>query len=80
MLRRCDDGAASGEIMNEDNPPMVLPNGLVYSDNAMVEMARNNNQLIICARTGDKYRSCVFHVASPNGFGSHAVEVSNVVG
>lgn len=40
------------EIMNEDNPPMVLPNGHVYSSKAMEDMARKNGGKIVCPRTG----------------------------
>ncbi|KAG0054869.1 GID complex subunit containing RING finger motif [Gryganskiella cystojenkinii] len=42
----------SGQIMNEDNLPMALPNGYVYSYNALVEMASLNNGKITCPRTG----------------------------
>eukprot|EP01132_Coremiostelium_polycephalum_P002207 gene2207-2721_t len=46
----------TGEIMNEDNPPMVLPNGNVFSRNAMLEMSEKNNGKITCPRTGNEYR------------------------
>lgn len=39
-------------FMNENNPPMVLPNGYVYSRNAMEAMARRNNRKVTCVRTG----------------------------
>lgn len=42
----------SGEIMNEDNPPMVLPNGMVYSYKALTEMASTSENIITCPRTG----------------------------
>lgn len=45
----------SGKIMNEDNPPMLLPNGRVYSHNALKEMAEKNNGKIVCPRTGEIY-------------------------
>ncbi|KAF9558375.1 Golgi transport complex subunit 4 [Mortierella alpina] len=45
----------SGEIMNEDNLPMALPNGYVYSYNALMEMASLNNGKITCPRTGIVY-------------------------
>ncbi|OAE26085.1 hypothetical protein AXG93_1480s1090 [Marchantia polymorpha subsp. ruderalis] len=47
----------SKELMNEDNPPLVLPNGYVYSRKAMEEMAKNNQGRITCPRTG---HSCNF--------------------
>ncbi|KAG1045497.1 hypothetical protein G6F25_000753 [Rhizopus arrhizus] len=33
----------SGKIMNEDNPPMLLPNRRVYSQNALNELAAKND-------------------------------------
>ncbi|CEJ05334.1 hypothetical protein RMCBS344292_19277 [Rhizopus microsporus] len=46
----------SGKIMNEDNPPMLLPNGRVYSFNALKEMADKNDNKVICPRTGDVFK------------------------
>ncbi|CAG8434711.1 7797_t:CDS:2 [Diversispora eburnea] len=43
----------SGKIMNENNPPMALPNGYVYSYDALYEMSSKNNGKITCPRTGD---------------------------
>lgn len=40
------------ELMDTENPPMVLPNGYVYSTKALEEMARRNNGKITCPRTG----------------------------
>lgn len=40
------------ELMDEDNPPMVLPNGYVYSRKVLEEMAMSNNGKITCPRTG----------------------------
>jgi macrophage erythroblast attacher len=45
----------SGELMNEDNPPMMLPNGQVYSKKALEEMALKNNGKITCPETGLQY-------------------------
>ncbi|GAN10010.1 macrophage erythroblast attacher protein [Mucor ambiguus] len=45
----------SGKIMNEDNPPMLLPNGRVYSFNALQDMAAKMDGKITCPRTGDVY-------------------------
>ncbi|TPX41690.1 hypothetical protein SeMB42_g05036 [Synchytrium endobioticum] len=45
----------SGLIMNEDNPPMVLPNGYVYSYQALTEMAEKNNGNVTCPRSGSTY-------------------------
>ncbi|KAH7442533.1 hypothetical protein KP509_03G092900 [Ceratopteris richardii] len=40
------------EVMDEHNPPQVLPNGYVYSTKALEEMAKLNNGNITCPRTG----------------------------
>ncbi|KAF9428855.1 GID complex subunit containing RING finger motif [Podila epigama] len=45
----------SGQIMNEDNLPMALPNGYVYSYNALAQMASLNNGKICCPRTGSVF-------------------------
>ncbi|KAJ7537745.1 hypothetical protein O6H91_11G020300 [Diphasiastrum complanatum] len=45
------------ELMNEDNPPLVLPNGYVYSRKALEDMAKKHNGKITCPRTGD---TCTF--------------------
>ena len=44
----------SGKIMDEDNPPMCLPNGYVYSKEALEEMATQRNGIVTCPRTGDQ--------------------------
>ncbi|KNE57129.1 hypothetical protein AMAG_02880 [Allomyces macrogynus ATCC 38327] len=41
----------SGEIMDEDNPPLVTPEGYVYSRKAVHEMAAKNNGFFRCPRT-----------------------------
>ncbi|KAL1918931.1 uncharacterized protein VTP21DRAFT_2312 [Calcarisporiella thermophila] len=45
----------SGAIMNEDNPPMTLPNGYVYSMRSLKEMAARNGGMVRCPRTGDTF-------------------------
>ncbi|KAK7603012.1 hypothetical protein V9T40_003011 [Parthenolecanium corni] len=45
--------AMSGEPLNENNQPMVLPNGYVYGEQALLQMAAENNGQIICPRTKD---------------------------
>ncbi|CAG8440833.1 2163_t:CDS:2 [Ambispora leptoticha] len=45
----------SGEIMDEDNAPMALPNGYVYSHKALSDMAAKNNGKVQCPRTGDVF-------------------------
>lgn len=41
------------ELMDTENPPLVLPNGYVYSEKALLEMANNNDGRITCPRTGE---------------------------
>ncbi|KAF9170617.1 Golgi transport complex subunit 4 [Mortierella sp. AD010] len=45
----------SGQIMNEDNLPMALPNGHVYSYNALTKMADLNNGKITCPKTNEVF-------------------------
>ncbi|KAI9284377.1 CTLH/CRA C-terminal to lish motif domain-containing protein [Umbelopsis sp. AD052] len=45
----------SGKKIDENNPPMLLPNGRVYSLQALEEMASKNNGYITCPRTGDTF-------------------------
>ncbi|KAJ2084245.1 GID complex subunit containing RING finger motif [Coemansia sp. RSA 988] len=44
----------TGERMNEDNPPMRLPNGYVYSFNALTDMAKLGDR-VKCPRTGQAF-------------------------
>lgn len=41
------------EIMNEHNPPMVLPNGAVYSEKAVQQVASKNHNIFTCPKTGN---------------------------
>ncbi|WOL03457.1 macrophage erythroblast attacher [Canna indica] len=41
------------ELMDHENPPLVLPNGYVYSTKALEEMATKNAGKITCPRTGE---------------------------
>ncbi|XP_059628213.1 protein MAEA homolog [Cornus florida] len=43
------------ELMDTENPPLVLPNGYVYSTKALEEMAKKNNGKITCPRTGSVF-------------------------
>lgn len=45
----------SGDLMNEDNVPLALPNGYVYSSKALNDMAKRNGGTILCPRTGDVF-------------------------
>ncbi|OWM87557.1 hypothetical protein CDL15_Pgr022669 [Punica granatum] len=40
------------ELMDTENPPLVLPNGYVYSTKALEEMAKKNDGKITCPRSG----------------------------
>ena len=44
----------TGEIMNEDNPPMVLPNGNVYSLTGLRSLL--DRGMVTCPRTGEVFR------------------------
>ncbi|XP_055800745.1 protein MAEA homolog [Solanum dulcamara] len=43
------------ELMDTENPPLVLPNDYVYSTKALEEMAKMNDGRITCPRTGQTY-------------------------
>ena len=45
----------SGKTLNENNPPMMLPNGFVYGEHALNKMARENDGQIVCPRTKEIY-------------------------
>jgi hypothetical protein len=47
--------AVTREIMTDANPPMVLPNGYVYSQKAVDQIAAKNNGRIVCPHTGSEY-------------------------
>lgn len=41
----------TGKPLNENNRPMMLPNGFVYGENALSKMAAENDGRIVCPRT-----------------------------
>ncbi len=41
----------SGKPLNENNQPMMLPNGFVYGERALTKMAAENDGQIVCPRT-----------------------------
>ncbi|GJD10379.1 Macrophage erythroblast attacher [Galdieria sulphuraria] len=45
----------SGEIMDEHNPPMILPNGNAYSEKALKEMAERNGGKIYDPQSGEVF-------------------------
>lgn len=45
----------SGTALNENNQPMMLPNGYVYGERALESQARQNEGQVICARTKEIY-------------------------
>eukprot|EP00271_Cylindrocystis_brebissonii_P003591 TRINITY_DN14734_c0_g1_i1.p1 TRINITY_DN14734_c0_g1~~TRINITY_DN14734_c0_g1_i1.p1 ORF type:complete len:411 (+),score=105.09 TRINITY_DN14734_c0_g1_i1:297-1529(+) len=45
----------SREMMDGDNPPLVLPNGYAYSRKAMESQAQQNNGKVVCPRTGQEF-------------------------
>uniref|UniRef100_A0A0K2UIZ2 Macrophage erythroblast attacher n=1 Tax=Lepeophtheirus salmonis TaxID=72036 RepID=A0A0K2UIZ2_LEPSM len=50
----------TGTPLNEHNPPLMLPNGYVYGEQALVKMADENDGQVICPRTKEIYpfRDC----------------------
>lgn len=44
--------AITRELMDEHNPPAALPNGYVYSQKALLEMAAANSGRVTCPRSG----------------------------
>ncbi|XP_022909984.1 E3 ubiquitin-protein transferase MAEA [Onthophagus taurus] len=45
----------SGLPLNENNQPMMLPNGFVYGEQALEQMATENNGQVICPKTKEIY-------------------------
>jgi len=45
----------SGEVMDEHNPPVSLPNGQVYSEKALKKMADRDDGKIVCPTTKMEY-------------------------
>ncbi|EGG24215.1 lissencephaly type-1-like motif-containing protein [Cavenderia fasciculata] len=45
----------SGEVMDEHNPPLVLPNGQLYCKNALDAMAEANEGVVTCPKTGKSF-------------------------
>ena len=48
----------SGKALDENNRPMMLPNGFVYGEHALAKMAAENEGQIVCPRTKD-----IFHIS-----------------
>jgi len=45
----------SGRALDENNQPMMLPNGYVYGEQALTNQARQNDGKVICPRTKEIY-------------------------
>lgn len=45
----------SGQIMNEHNPPIMLPNGYIYGELGLRAMASQNNGKIRCPKTHEEF-------------------------
>ena len=45
----------SGKAMNENNQPMMLPNGYVYGAESLRRMAQQNDGQVVCPRTKEIY-------------------------
>ncbi|KAF2359242.1 CTLH/CRA C-terminal to LisH motif domain [Trinorchestia longiramus] len=46
----------SGETMNENNQPLMLPNGYVYGSNALESQAAANHGEVYCPRTDTRFQ------------------------
>jgi macrophage erythroblast attacher len=47
--------AITGHVLNENNHPLILPNGYVYGEQALQAMALENNGKVICHRTKESF-------------------------
>ncbi|XP_059171644.1 E3 ubiquitin-protein transferase MAEA-like [Physella acuta] len=45
----------TGTVLNEHNPPMMLPNGRIYGLKALENMAADNDGRVVCPRTREIY-------------------------
>ncbi|XP_050304582.1 E3 ubiquitin-protein transferase MAEA [Anthonomus grandis grandis] len=45
----------TGLPLNENNQPMMLPNGYVYGEQALAHMAKENNGKVICPKTKELF-------------------------
>jgi len=45
----------SGKVMDSDNPPMALPNGMVYSKEVLEKMAEQHGGFVTCPRTQETF-------------------------
>lgn len=45
----------SGQPLNENNPPMMLPNGHIYGETSLKAMAAKNNGCIKCPKTNEEF-------------------------
>lgn len=46
----------SGTPLNEHNVPLMLPNGFVYGEQALLKMAEENESQVVCPRTKQIYQ------------------------
>eukprot|EP01016_Furgasonia_blochmanni_P047937 TRINITY_DN7095_c0_g1_i5.p1 TRINITY_DN7095_c0_g1~~TRINITY_DN7095_c0_g1_i5.p1 ORF type:complete len:217 (-),score=27.70 TRINITY_DN7095_c0_g1_i5:110-760(-) len=46
----------TGEVMDEHNPPIALPNQHVYSQKAINDIADSNDGMIVCPETKKEYK------------------------
>ena len=47
--------ALTHEVMDADNPPLVLPNGMVYSTKAVSLISQHNGGKMVCPATESVY-------------------------
>eukprot|EP01103_Thecamoeba_quadrilineata_P016584 TRINITY_DN5576_c0_g1_i1.p1 TRINITY_DN5576_c0_g1~~TRINITY_DN5576_c0_g1_i1.p1 ORF type:complete len:380 (+),score=61.58 TRINITY_DN5576_c0_g1_i1:39-1178(+) len=46
----------TNQAMNDENPPMALPNGYVYSYKALNDLAEKNQGLVVCPKTKESFK------------------------
>jgi macrophage erythroblast attacher len=47
--------SVTGDLMSDANPPMVLPNGFVYSQKAVAQIMGKQGGKVVCPQTGATY-------------------------
>lgn len=53
----------TGALMDDKNPPMALPNGYVYSRNALAAMAKLNDGMVTCPQTKQRFELAQARIA-----------------
>lgn len=54
----------TGQIMDEHNLPMVMPNGTVYSEAAVRLLTGPDSRTFTCPKSGGPWLGCMVHMCS----------------